>query len=113
MDQATRRFVRARAGDRCEYCRARHADEPFAPYQIEHVISKQHDGTDDEWNLALACRFCNVYKGPNIAGLDPFDDALTPLFNPRTQRWDDHFARRGPLIMGQTATGRTTVRVLT
>jgi hypothetical protein len=37
---------------------------------------------------------------------------LTPLFNPRTQRWEDHFALRGPLIMGQTAVGRTTVRVL-
>lgn len=52
---ATRRQVRERAGDRCEYCRIRQADEPFVTYQIEHVIPKQHGGTDDAGNLALAC----------------------------------------------------------
>jgi hypothetical protein len=112
MDQTTRRLVRARAQGRCEYCRASQADEPFAPYQIEHVIPRQHGGSDDAANLALACPYCNLHKGPNLAGLDPLDDRLTPLFNPRTQRWEDHFARRGPLIMGQTAVGRATVRVL-
>ncbi len=112
MDQATRRHVRTRAAGRCEYCRANQADEPFAPYQIEHVISRQHGGTDDVSNLALACPFRNLHKGPNLAGLDTFDDRLTPLFDPRTQPWDEHFAFRGPLVMCQTAVGRTTVRVL-
>lgn len=112
MDRATQRLVRDRAGGVCEYCRYHEADEPFHTYQIEHVIPKQHGGADHDSNLALACPHCNRHKGPNLASLDPFDDALTPLFNPRTQRWEDHFARRGPLIMGQTAVGRATVRVL-
>lgn len=37
---------------------------------------------------------------------------LTELFNPRTQSWDEHFERHGPLIVGLTAVGRTTVYVL-
>ena len=106
MDAATRTVVRTRAGHRCEYCHSHQADEPFFTFQIEHVIAKQHGGGDDESNLALACPHCNLHKGPNLAGLDPLDDALTPLFHPRRQRWEDHFAVRGPLVMGQTAVGR-------
>lgn len=112
MDAPTKALVRARAADRCEYCRSHQDDEPFFRLQIEHVIGKQHGGSDDPDNLALACPHCNLHKGPNLAGLDPLDDALTPLFHPRRQRWADHFAHRGPLIIGQTPTGRATVRVL-
>ena len=112
MTAATKALVRSRAGGRCEYCRSRQVDEPFLRFQIEHVMARQHGGADDASNLAIACPHCNLHKGPNIAGLDPLDNSLTPLFNPRTQAWDDHFARRGLLIMGQTAAGRATVRVL-
>ncbi len=112
MDEATKSFVRTRAGNRCEYCHSHQDDEPFFRFQIEHVIAKQHGGGDEDMNLALACPHCNLHKEPNLAGLDPFDDALTPLFHPREHRWEEHFAQRGPLIMGQTAVGRTTVRVL-
>jgi hypothetical protein len=112
MDTATRNLVRARAGGRCEYRRSLQDDEPFFTFQIEHVIPKQHGGDDDIHNLAVACPHCNLHKGPNLAGLDPFDNALTPLFHPRRQRWEEHFAVRGPLVKGRTAVGRTTVRVL-
>jgi DNA-directed RNA polymerase subunit RPC12/RpoP len=109
---AEKAFVRARAGDRCEYCQSRQSDEPFFRYQIEHVVAKQHGGGDDPANLALACPHCNSHKGPNLAGLDPLGGALTPLFDPRVQRWEDHFVHRGPLVMGQSAVGRATVGVL-
>lgn len=112
METAIVEYTWNRAGHRCEYCRGRQADEPFFRYQLEHVIAKQHGGTDDPSNLALACPQCNRHKGPNLAGLDPFDGVLTRLFNPREDHWDEHFAARGPLILGQTAIGRTTVRVL-
>jgi hypothetical protein len=52
---ATRQRVRERADDRCEYGRIRQADEPIVTYQVEHVTPKQHGGSDDEGNLALAC----------------------------------------------------------
>jgi hypothetical protein len=109
---ATRRLVRQRADGRCEFCRLRQIDEPFATYQLEHIIPKQHGGLDDDTNLALACGFCNRHKGPNLAGLDPADGALVALFNPRTQTWDDHFELVGANVQGRTACGRTTIRVL-
>lgn len=112
MEAATRTRVWKRAGDHCEYCHSHQDDEPFFRFQIEHVVARQHGGADDADNLALACPHCNLHKGPNLAGLDPFDSALTRLFNPREQLWDDHIAFRGPLVMGLTAVGRTTVRVL-
>ena len=112
MDQATRQRVRQRAGDRCEYCRIPQDAEPFFTYQIEHIIAKKHDGSDDDGNLALACPFCNQHKGPNLAGLDPLDSALTPLFNPRQHVWEEHFMAAGPEIVGLTAIGRATVRTL-
>lgn len=112
MDAALRTFVRSRAGDMCEYCRSRQDDEPFFRFQVEHIIAKQHGGDDGAGNLALACPHCNLHKGPNIAGLDPLDGALTQLFHPRRQLWDEHFANREALVMGQTAVGRATVDVL-
>ena len=60
----------------------------------------------------MACFSCNLRKGSNIAGLDPETGELTPLFNPRTDGWSDHFAWDGVLLRGETAIGRATVMVL-
>jgi hypothetical protein len=43
-------------------------------------------------NLALACWACNLKKGPNLTGLDPETEEIISLFNPRKDRWADHFA---------------------
>jgi len=114
MDAATRELVRRRADDRCEYCKAVQSDEPFFRFQIEHVVAKQHGGDDSIENLALACPHCNLHKGPNVAGIDPKSNDLTPLFHPRRQRWDDHFVVDAVefAIVGRTAVGRVTVHVL-
>ena len=112
MDAATKIFVRLRGGDRCEYCRSSQVNEPFFRFQIEHIIAKQHGGGSDDGNLALACPHCNQHKGPNLAGLDPLDGTLTPLFHPRTNSWDEHFEYLGPQLIGLTAVGRTTIAVL-
>jgi len=58
------------------------------------------------------CVFCNLHKGPNLAGIDPVTKKLTGLFNPRLQRWTRHFRWEGPLLIGKTAQGRTTIEVL-
>ena len=112
MDAPTKRLVRERAGDRCEYCRLHQDQSPLAVLQIEHVIPRKHLGDDSPENLALACIDCNLAKGPNLTGLDPESGALTELFHPRHQVWAEHFVQIGPLIIGKTAVGRTTVQVL-
>jgi hypothetical protein len=81
-------------------------------FHIDHVIARQHGGADKIENLALACLRCNRHKGPNIAGIDPADGSVVTLFNPRKDRWSDHFQWHGPELHGLTAVGRTTIAAL-
>lgn len=76
LDAKTRRNVRERAHEACEYCRMLQEEIPYARFHIEHVISRQHDGTDDFENLALSCHWCNFNKGPNLATM--VEGSLTP-----------------------------------
>jgi HNH endonuclease len=112
MEPAIRNEVRQRAGSRCEYCRLRQQDEEESPFHIEHVIAQQHGGTDLLENLALACSWCNAVKGPNLSSIDPDSGELTRLYHPRKDRWEDHFRREGPYILGLTGVGRTTAWLL-
>lgn len=112
MDRELRNQVRQRARDRCEYCRLRQADESETPFHVEHIIAKQHGGSDDAANLALACALCNLLKGPNLSSLDPDTGVLTRLFHPRTDSWSQHFRRESALIIGVSDIGRTTAWLL-
>ena len=112
MNAATQEAVRRRAGHRCEYCKLHEADAPLFAFHIEHIVAKQHHGKDSLGNLALACHQDNLHKGPNVSGLDPVTKKLTRLFNPRRHKWSWHFRWEGPLLVGRTAIGRTTVYVL-
>ena len=95
MEAAMRRFMRHRAGDRCEYCRL-HQEHSDLRHHIEHVIARQHGGSDTIDNLALACYRCNMYKGPNLSGIDPRDAQIVSRFHARRDRWPEHFAFDGP-----------------
>ena len=108
---ATRRLVVARADGRCEYCRVLLAALDV-PLHIEHVRPRRHRGGDSPDNLAVACQLCNLHKGTDLTGHDPQTDALTPLFDPRRQAWDEHFRAVGGEVIGVTAAGRTTVELL-
>jgi HNH endonuclease len=107
-----RRLVRDRAFHRCEYCGMRQECEPFVTYQIEHIVAKQHGGSDDIGNLALACSHCNLHKGPNLTGIDPATGDIVRLFDPRRETWSEHFQYQRIVILGLTPAGRATVRVL-
>jgi len=63
-------------------------------------------------SLALACCDCNLLKGPNIASLDPDTGQLVPLFDPRRDRWADHFRLESAMIIGLTPIGRATAFLL-
>jgi hypothetical protein len=107
-----RSFVRQRAGSRCEYCLLPEEASGLGPLQIEHVVARQHGGTDDPSNLAAACDRCNLYKGPNLTTVDPASGQSVSLFNPRTDAWLEHFRLNRGWIVGLTAIGRGTVRLL-
>lgn len=111
MGTATRQRVRRRAADRCEYCRL---PEKFSGlrFHVEHILPKQHGGTDDPANLALACPTCNFHKGTNLSGIDPETGQVTTLFHPRRDRWEEHFSRAEATIVGKSAVGRTTASLL-
>ena len=110
MDDALRALVWARAGGRCEYCRLHQDEYEYQTFHVEHIIAKQHGGTDDPEALCLACSECNWAKGPNLAGL--LDGKLYPLFNPRKQNWNRHFRWEQTTLVGKTKTGIVTVQVL-
>jgi 5-methylcytosine-specific restriction endonuclease McrA len=112
MDAKTRVLVRRRAGDACEYCRIPQRATPYISFHVEHITARQHGGGDDPDQLALACDRCNAYKGSNLTSIDPETGSIVPLFNPRRDTWDDHFVLRSGEIIGLTARGRATVRLL-
>jgi hypothetical protein len=110
--------VRRRASDRCEYCHL--PQSAFRrPFHIEHIVARQHAGSSGPDNLALACWNCNLKKGPNLSGIDPLTGLMVALFNPRKDKWDDHFSPMigalipsGVVICALTPVGRATVQVL-
>jgi hypothetical protein len=112
MDASVRKLVRERADMRCEYCRLPQQEGAAIRFHVEHIRSRQHGGDDNPSNLALACPNCNWNKGPNLTSTDPETNALTPLYNPRIDDWRVHFALIGVEIIGLTAIGRATVRLL-
>jgi 5-methylcytosine-specific restriction endonuclease McrA len=82
------------------------------PFEIDHIIARKHNGPTSSENLALACFSCNNHKGPNIAGIDPDTNHVTPLFHPRRDVWQEHFIWHGPELVGRTPVGRVTIAVL-
>jgi len=62
--------------------------------------------------LAWACFRCNTHKGPNLAGVDEKTGAMTRLFNPRSDVWEEHFRWAGAKLTGRTEIGRTSIQVL-
>src|SRR5690349_14505404 len=111
MAKSRRQQVWDRANGLCEYCRLPQS-ATVLPHEVDHIRSQKHSGTSDLSNLALACFYCNSYKGANIDGFDPATDELHPLFDPLHEQWNEHFAWNGPELVGQTAVGRTTIAVL-
>jgi hypothetical protein len=111
MADARHAVIAGRAGFRCEYCRLREADDGLG-FHIEHIVARKHGGSDDLENLALACQFCNLHKGPNLSGIDPSSGTIVELFHPRQDTWHNHFSVKNFQIVGATARGRASIRVL-
>jgi hypothetical protein len=102
-------FVAERAGHRCEYCHAPEVIFNF-PFEVEHVVPVVHGGVENESNLALACRACNIHKSDHLTGVDELSGSECRLFNPRQDSWEEHF-RVDPegRLEGFTPQGRATI----
>lgn len=97
---------------RCEYC--------FAPLvimvslEVDHIIPASKGSPTTLENLCLTCIHCNGHKLDFEHGIDPHSGEEVTLFNPRQQRWSDHFewVEQGLRIRGLTPAGRATVERL-
>lgn len=112
MSPELRKIVRARANGRCEYCHFHEDHLPLLPFHVDHVVARQHGGSEELDNLVWACPRCNSYKGTNLAGIDPDSSQVVRIFNPRISNWNDHFSIVKGSIVGSTPAGRTTVWLL-
>ena len=112
MKEAVRQKIRRQSNFRCEYCHIEERHLPFSAFHLDHIVARQHGGTDDEQNLAWSCHDCNLHKGTNLSSADPDSGAVVRIFNPRDARWEDHFQVEAEFIRGKTPTGRATVWLL-
>lgn len=113
IPQTLRDAVRSRARQRCEYC---HSVEWLTGqrHELDHILPVHLGGGSTLENLCLACSLCNRHKQTRTTATDSESGAEVPLFNPRLQRWRDHFTwdAGGMRLVGLTATGRATVEAL-
>jgi hypothetical protein len=113
IPRALRERIAAEAGYRCGYCLT---DQRISGAQmhIEHLVPRARGGGSEPANLWLSCAWCNSYKGTQTEAVDPDTGDLVSLFNPREQRWAEHFVwtDAGVRILGLTPVGRATVEAL-
>lgn len=113
VSEELRALVVERARDRCEYCLspATYATQRFS---VEHVLPRAKGGQNAFENLALACQGCNNHKYNRTEAPDPVSGQLAPLFNPRRDRWSEHFAWSADTLMvvGLSSIGRATIAML-
>lgn len=113
INEITRLRVREAFADRCAYCQCSQTYVP-GKLEIEHIHPESRGGTSEESNLCLACRTCNLAKSNQIEAIDPLAGRSFPLFNPRTQTWNEHFqwTPDGAKLLGKTPVGRATIIAL-
>ena len=108
-----RERVARTAGYRCGYCRTPQSIAGFR-LSIEHIIPQAKGGETVEENLWLACHACNEFKSSRVEARDPATGKHIRLWNPRRQKWSDHFSWSvdGTEIIGLTPCGHATVATL-
>lgn len=113
ISQKRKEKIRHRAKYHCEYCKR--SEEIMATnFEVDHIVPVSKGGTDDDDNLACACRDCNAHKSNREMCLDPETNNDTPIFNPRNQVWENHFqwSQDGIQLTGLSIIGRAIINCL-
>jgi MinD superfamily P-loop ATPase len=105
-----RQQVYERASACCEYCQTCEVNTGQTMH-VDHIIPNDNDALD---NLCLSCWNCNTSKHKAVDAIDLESGEIVPLFNPRVQKWYEHFEwlENGVLVHGLTAIGRATIERL-
>src|ERR1041384_7104756 len=111
IDPVLESLVRQRAANQCEYC---HFPEEFAevPFQIEHILSRQHGGKTTATNLALACAFCNHTKDQTFRESIQQQVGLLSCSIQESNAGIVIFNGAGAILVGKTSVGRSTIHTL-
>lgn len=111
IDTELRRFVAERAAYFCEYCLI-HESDTYIGCEIDHIISLKHGGKTDADNLAYSCTFCNRHKGSDVGSVIIGNNEFIRFYNPRKDKWTDHFKLDGSIIRPLTNIGEVTSNIL-
>ncbi len=113
IPQSLREQIRAADRQRCCYCLTTEANSGI-PMTFDHILPVSKGGETSFENLCLACRSCNEFKSDITEAADPVTDEIVPLYNPRTERWTEHFywSEDGTKIEAKTAIARVTIFTL-
>ncbi len=111
ITEALKRQIIETANSCCEYCFVSQKD-CLISHEVDHIIAEKHGGKTVFENLCLSCLHCNRHKGSDIASIDPETKQLVYLFNPRLERWSEHFTLENSFIRPLTPQGRVTASIL-
>lgn len=111
LNRKTRDTIAKRARFRCEYCLL-HEDDAYLSFQIDHIISVKHGGSNELNNLAYSCVVCNRMKGTDIGSVLLPEEEFIRLYNPRTDSWKEHLQVIGPRIIPISDIGKVTTKIL-
>jgi HNH endonuclease len=102
-------LVATRSLFRCEYCLL--PDKvSFYNFQIDHIISLKHGGTNDVENLAYCCPDCNYAKGTDLGSMLN-NNELVRFFNPRIDVWNEYFELINGSILSKNDIGKVTEQI--
>lgn len=109
--KVTRQLVRQRANFQCEY-RLLNEKRSFIGFEVDHILSRKHRGSNDPNNLAYACSDCNRNKGTDIASIDwTNNNQITRLYNPRIDLLAEYFRLVSAVIEPITSIGVVAVHI--
>ena len=101
--------VALRAGFKCEYCLLPE-EITFYSFHIDHIRSIKHGGLTLVDNLAYCCPDCNYFKGSDIGSFASSDE-ITRFFNPRKDKWEEHFHFSDGMILSKTTIAEVTAAI--